>query len=163
MSRGNDCGLHLYILGLLIIMFLYVAGCGGKTAVIEQRVGEPTFFYEQYIHGINPEKISVRIYEDGYVVTELDPIYAGDEKTLKGDFISKSSVQELTTFFIDQGFASIEPLSMPAIYGGEVMTITFNNGGTSHTLKFLKGTKLPGSLEKCWDKLSALVQPLIED
>jgi hypothetical protein len=163
MSGRYAFDLPLHMLGVLIIALFCVAGCGGKTAVIEQRVGEPTFLYEQYIHGINPEKISVRIYEDGYVVTAFDPIYSGEGKTLKRDFIPKSSVQELITLFIDQGFTSIEPLSMPAIYGGEVMTITFNYGTTSHTLKFLKGTKLPGSLEKCWDKLSALLQPLIED
>jgi hypothetical protein len=140
-----------------------MGGCGGKTAVIEQRVGEPTFYYEKYIHGINPKKISSRIYQDGYVVTAIDLIYSGDEKQLKGDFIPKSHVNDLVMLFESEGFFDIEPLSMPAIYGGEVITITFNHNGASHTLKFLKGTKLPESLEKCWNKLSTLVQPLIED
>lgn len=147
----------------LVICVLCTIGCGGKTAVVEQRVGEPAFFYEKYIHGINPEKTSVRIYEDGYVVTTIEPIYSGEEKILKGDFVHRSRVDDLIAIFIDEGFPSLEPLSLPAIYGGEVITITFNYEGTSHTLKFLKGTKLPYPLEKCWDALSALVQPLIED
>lgn len=154
---------RLPVLSSLLVIVLFMVGCGGKTAVVEQRIGDPTFYYEQYIHGINPRKISARIYEDGYVVTAIEELYAGDKKRLKGDFLPKSRVKDLIAFFVSEGYFDIAPLSMPAIYGGEVITITFNHSGASHTLKFLKGTKLPVPLEKCWDQLSAILQPLIED
>jgi hypothetical protein len=151
------------ILTVFIVCLPFMVGCGGKTAVVEQRIEEPTFYYEHYMHGINPQKVTSRIYGDGYVITTIEQVYAGEEKKLKGDFLSRSRVDELAAFFVSEGFFDIEPLSMPAIYGGEVITITFNHSGRSHTLKFLKGTKIPHSLEKCSDRLSALVQPLIED
>jgi hypothetical protein len=162
MNPGYSLNTSTFI-SLLLVGVVCLIGCGGKTAVVEQRMGEPTFYFERYIHGINPQKISSRVYNDGYIVTTTDNIYAGDEKKVQGDFIPKSRVKGLVAFFLSEGFLDVEPLSLPAIYGGEVITITFNHGGTSHTLKFLKGTKLPDALEKCSERLMVLLQPLTED
>jgi hypothetical protein len=143
-------------------VIILLSGCGGKTVAFEQRVGEPRFRYEVFIHGINPQKITSSIYDDGYVITTIDNVYSGEGKETKGDFVSKNRVSELVSFFLSEGFLDMEPLSMPALYGGEVVTISFYHDGKSQSLKFLKGTKLPPSFEKCWDRLHALIEHIIE-
>ena len=147
---------HFLIFCFIII---FIIGCG-KKAVIEKRVEKPIFVYEVYTHGINPKSVSIKIYRDGYAIVCSEDFYTANEGKLRAEYILENRVDGLISYFLNEGFLNIEPISLPAIYGGEVTTITFNYEGKSNTIKFLNGTKIPFSVEKCWDKLQITVTSL---
>jgi hypothetical protein len=143
--------LFYFFIGLLVLC----TGCG-KKEIVKERSGKPLFIYKKFTHGVSPRSLEVKIYDDGYIVSKSEDLASGkmnrEAKTLRS-----KEVVSLKDFFLDRDFLNAEPIDMPALYGGEVITITFNYEGKENTIKFLKGTKLPLSVERCWDRLEDIL------
>lgn len=153
---------HFYIvLSCFFAIFLVVcAGCSKKD-MVRERSGEPLFIYKKFTHGVNPHSMEVKIYSDGYVISKTEDVTSSNIER-KANYLKSKEVESLKEFFLDKDFLNAEPIDMPALYGGEVITITFNCEGKENTIKFLKGTKLPLSVERCWDRLEDIVAILNE-
>ncbi|TET17911.1 MAG: hypothetical protein E3J78_07050 [Candidatus Cloacimonadota bacterium] len=147
----------------ITVAVLLVAGCGGKSEVVEKRTERPHFVYDRYIHGINPKKITVYLYGDGYTYIKTDDYSTGESAKVHAAYIPTDEITALAKFFLHEDFLGVAPLSIPAIYGGEVITITFNQEGKSNTIKFLKGTKIPFSVEKCLNKLESTIELFLDE
>ena len=137
---------------VLLLFFILLLGCGKKEIVVRERAEDPFISFESVEYGINPRTISFKIFSDGYVLKYSKDDYSG-KKELKAIYISTPQVEELKEFFIQEGFLDAEPVRIPALYGGIVIIITFTSDGKSNTVKFLDGTKIPFSVERCRDKL----------
>lgn len=141
---------------VFLVILLHLVGCGKKETVVRERVEDPLISFESFEHGINPKATTIKIYTDGYVLKTSKDDYSG-KKESKAIYISTSQVTDLKEFFIQEGFLDAEPVRIPALYGGVVVTITFTSDGKSNTVKFLDGTKIPFSVERCRDKLQNVI------
>lgn len=140
---------------ILFAALILLTSCG-KKEIVKERIEKPLFEYKEFEHGLNPKSITLKIYRDGYVVVFSKEVYSGEEKK-KAEYLPDFQVEGLLNLFIEEDFLNVEPLSLPAIYGGILISITFNHEGKSNTIKFLKGTKIPFSVEKCWDGLDKIL------
>jgi hypothetical protein len=155
MDRWSVCEGLLFV--LMCITFIF--GCGKKEIVVRERSETPLISYETFEHGINPKSISLKVYSDGHVLKISEDDFS-KKKELNATTISQSQVEELEEFFLHQGFLEAEPVSIPALYGGTVITITFTSNGKSNVIKFLDGTKIPYSVERCRDKIEDVLSSL---
>jgi len=140
---------------ILFAALILLTSCG-KKEFVKERAEKPLFEYKEFEHGLNPKSITLKIYKDGYVIFLSKDEYSGAEKK-KAEYLPGSDVEGLLNLFIEEDFLNVKPLSLPAIYGGILISITFNHKGNSKTIKFLKGTKIPFSVEKCWDGLDKIL------
>lgn len=140
-----------------VLVFLYV-GCG-KKEIIRERSGKSLFIYNKFTHGVSPRSLEVKIYDDGYILYKIKDVTSG-RVDRKSNHLSSKELENLKDFFLDKDFLNAEPIDMPALYGGKVITITFSCEGKENTIKFLKGTKLPLSVERCWDRLEDIIATL---
>ena len=161
-NKGLNTKLQITLHSILVALFL-VAGCGGKDGIVEKRTERPHFVYDRYIHGINPKKITVYLYGDGYTYMKTDDYSTGESAKVHAAHIPTDQITALVKFFLNEDFLGVAPLSIPAIYGGEVITITFNQEGKSNTIKFLRGTKIPFSVEKCLSKLESTIELFLDE
>ena len=145
---------------ILFAVLILLTSCGKKEAIVE-RAEKPLFEYKEFEHGLNPKSITLKIYKDGYVVIFSKDEFSGAEKK-KAEYLPGSDVEGLLNLFIEGDFLNVKPLSLPAIYGGILISITFNHEGKSNTIKFLKGTKIPFSVERCWDGLDKITSPFFK-
>jgi hypothetical protein len=160
MKKANRSKNHLTILNFLFVILLITISCA-KKAVIEERDEKPVFLYEIYEHGVNPISSSLEIFRDGYIIFQSTEIYSEEQKK-KAEYISEIQIENLRDIFLEEDFLKIQPLSMPAVYGGIIITITFSYDDESNTIKFLQGTKIPLSVDKCWEEIGKIAAPFFE-
>ena len=159
-NKRRTLNSQLLILNFFFVILLITIGCA-KKAVIEERDEKPVFLYEVYEHGVNPTSSSLEIFRDGYVIFQSTVIYSEEQKK-KAEYISEIQIENLLNLFLEEDFLNIQPLSMPAVYGGIIITITFNQDNESNTIKFLQGTRIPLGVDKCWGEIEKIAAPFFE-
>jgi len=148
-KRSN---LHFYFSILAFAVFaFFLSSCADKK-VVKERAETPILIYEQFTHGISPKSTTVKVYGDGYAIICVKNEVSGEENK-ESRHLSSKDFKGLMNVFIDRDFLDVKPLNMPPVYGGVVITIIFNYQGKSNTIKFLEGTKIPLSVQRCWEKL----------